>query len=114
MKGFVWYSTSWAQNTYGVTGCLLERGFERYVEVAQATIRVAIRPHAPHDGRASRGSDWRYGFNVLELQFSYAAPSDSDPRPRPRRSTGCKSNRRLGPRAAGRQVFAVVALATSW
>lgn len=253
MKGFVWYSTSWAQNTYGVTGRLLERGFERYVEVAQivtlivvyvlswrslrrggrpepwmvlallvfsmttlwpvgylyfdvwilaasgllaadvsiapsapastrrlvavaavsaavvlvsaavlpgarftldigdpavagftgggfgrdlavtdagrqvvwiegetarvrvpragwhgATIRVAIRPHAPHDGRvqrvaaalngravgvttlregwqeiafASRGRDWRYGFNVLELQFSYAAPSDGDPRP---------------------------------
>ena len=30
---------------------------------------------------SSRGRDWNYGFNVLELQFSYAVPSDSDPRP---------------------------------
>lgn len=35
MKGFVWYSTTWTQNTYGLTGRLLERGLERYVEVAQ-------------------------------------------------------------------------------
>jgi hypothetical protein len=35
MKGFVWYSTTWTENTYGLTGRLLERGLERYVEVAQ-------------------------------------------------------------------------------
>ena len=35
MKGFVWYSTTWTQNTYGLTGRLLERGLERYVEAAQ-------------------------------------------------------------------------------
>jgi len=35
MKGFVWYSTTWVQNTYGVTGRLLERGLERHVEVVQ-------------------------------------------------------------------------------
>jgi hypothetical protein len=35
MKGFVWYSTTWAQNTYGLTGRLLEHGLERYVELAQ-------------------------------------------------------------------------------
>lgn len=35
MKGFVWYSTTWTQNTYGLTGRLLERGLERYVELAQ-------------------------------------------------------------------------------
>ena len=36
MKGFVWYSTTWTQNTYGLTGRLLEHGLERYVELAQA------------------------------------------------------------------------------
>ena len=35
MKGFVWYSTTWTQNTYGLTGRLLERGLERYVEITQ-------------------------------------------------------------------------------
>ena len=30
----------------------------------------------------SRGRDWRYGFNVLDLQFSYAtAAPDGDGRP---------------------------------
>jgi hypothetical protein len=35
MKGYVWYSTRWVIDTYGVTGQLLERGLERYVEVTQ-------------------------------------------------------------------------------
>ena len=33
MKGFVWHSTTWAVDTYGITGRLLESGLERYVEV---------------------------------------------------------------------------------
>ena len=38
MKGFVWYSTTWTQHTYGLTGRLLERGLERYVEAAQIAL----------------------------------------------------------------------------
>ena len=40
MKGFVWYSTTWTQNTYGITGRLLERGLERYVEITQVAALV--------------------------------------------------------------------------
>jgi hypothetical protein len=35
MKGFVWHSTRWAVDTYGITGRLLELGLERYVEATQ-------------------------------------------------------------------------------
>lgn len=35
IKGFVWHSTTWATQTYGLTGRLLEHGLERYAEVAQ-------------------------------------------------------------------------------
>jgi hypothetical protein len=35
MKGYVWQSTTWAVETYGVTGRLLESGLERYVEIVQ-------------------------------------------------------------------------------
>jgi hypothetical protein len=72
-----------------------------------ATIRIAIRPQPSNANVAqrvsasinghllgavtlqpgwqeiefpSRGRDWRYGFNVLDLQFSYAVPSGADPR----------------------------------
>ena len=41
MKGFVWYSTTWTQNTYGITGRLLERGLERYVELVQVVALLA-------------------------------------------------------------------------
>jgi len=41
MKGFVWYSTTWTQNTYGLTGRLLERGLERYVELVQVVALLA-------------------------------------------------------------------------
>ena len=42
MKGFVWHQTTWAQNTYGVTGRLLEHGLERYVEVAQVAALTIV------------------------------------------------------------------------
>lgn len=35
MKGYVWQSTTWAVETYGITGRLLESGLERYVELVQ-------------------------------------------------------------------------------
>jgi hypothetical protein len=35
MKNFVWKSTTWAADTYGITGRLLERGQQRYVEIVQ-------------------------------------------------------------------------------
>ena len=34
MKSFLWFD-HWTQNTYGLTGRLLERGLERYVEFTQ-------------------------------------------------------------------------------
>ena len=42
MKGFVWHQTTWTQNTYGVTGRLLEHGLERYVEVAQVAALTIV------------------------------------------------------------------------
>ena len=73
-----------------------------------ATIRISIRPHAAHAGPTqrvsaalnghalgvavlrdewqeitfpSRARDWRFGFNVLDLSFSYAVPArDGDAR----------------------------------
>jgi hypothetical protein len=41
MKGFVWQSTRWAVDTFGVTGRLLERGLQRYVEVTQIAALLA-------------------------------------------------------------------------
>jgi glycosyl transferase family 87 len=35
MKAYVWRSTTWAIDTYGITGRLLERGSQRYVEAVQ-------------------------------------------------------------------------------
>lgn len=35
MKTYVWRSTTWAVDTYGITGRLLERGQQQYVEIAQ-------------------------------------------------------------------------------
>jgi hypothetical protein len=35
MKTFVWHQTTWAVETYGITGRLLEHGLERYVEAVQ-------------------------------------------------------------------------------
>ncbi len=35
MKGYVWQSTTWAVETYGITGRLLESGLQRYVEGVQ-------------------------------------------------------------------------------
>jgi len=55
MKGFVWTSTTWAQNTVGATGLLLRDGFQRFVEPTQILTMaliytvafVAIRRAAP-------------------------------------------------------------------
>jgi hypothetical protein len=35
MKGYVWQSTTWAVDTYGITGRLLEHGQQKYVEILQ-------------------------------------------------------------------------------
>jgi hypothetical protein len=68
---------------------------------------------------ADVGRAWRAPAGVLAAaeaigdttstcsNYSSAVPSDSDLGRRPRRSTSCKSNRRLGPRAADGHVFAV-------
>jgi hypothetical protein len=42
MKNFVWHSTTWAVDTYGITGRLLEHGLERLVEIVQITSLVAV------------------------------------------------------------------------
>lgn len=42
IKGFVWHSTSWAVQTYGITGRLLEHGLEGYVEVSQLASLAAV------------------------------------------------------------------------
>lgn len=41
MKGYVWQSTTWAIDTYGITGRLLEHGLERYVELVQGALLIA-------------------------------------------------------------------------
>jgi hypothetical protein len=42
MKGFVWTSTVWVQNSIGMTGLLLERGWPSAVEPAQAIAMLAV------------------------------------------------------------------------
>jgi hypothetical protein len=42
MKGFVWTSTLWAQNTIGITGLLLARGWPRAVEPVQMIALLAV------------------------------------------------------------------------
>ena len=42
IKGFVWTSTDWAQNTVGVTGLLLARGWRAAVEPVQAVAMLAV------------------------------------------------------------------------
>ena len=68
MKGFVWYSTTWTQNTYGLTGRLLERGLERYVEAAQvaslAVTYILSWRSLRMGGRPSRGWHSRCSFSA--------------------------------------------------
>jgi hypothetical protein len=42
MKGFVWRQTTWVLTTFGVTGPLLARGAERYVEIVQVCALLAV------------------------------------------------------------------------
>ena len=42
IKGFVWTSTAWAQNTVGITGLLLARGWSSRVEIVQAVAMLAV------------------------------------------------------------------------
>jgi hypothetical protein len=42
IKGYVWTSTRWAQNTVGVTGLLLARGWRSAVEPVQAIAMIAV------------------------------------------------------------------------
>jgi hypothetical protein len=42
IKGFVWTSTTWAQNTVGITGLLLARGWHSAVEIVQAVAMLAL------------------------------------------------------------------------
>jgi hypothetical protein len=42
MKGFVWTSTVWVQNTIGITGVLLARGWSRAVEPVQMIVMLAV------------------------------------------------------------------------
>ena len=42
MKGFVWTSTSWVQNTVGITGLLLRGGLQAYAEIVQAIVMLAV------------------------------------------------------------------------
>ena len=42
MKGFVWTSTTWAQNTVGVTGLLLRAGWTSLVEPTQVVSMLAV------------------------------------------------------------------------
>jgi hypothetical protein len=41
MKTYVWQSTRWAVDTYGVTGRLLESGQQAYVEIVQLSLLLA-------------------------------------------------------------------------
>ena len=61
MKGFVWYSTTWTQNTYGITGRLLERGLERYVELIQAVALLATMPSP--GARCGAVADLNHGWS---------------------------------------------------
>ncbi len=42
IKGFVWASTGWAQRTIGFTGWLLAHNLQRYVEVTQVGVMLAV------------------------------------------------------------------------
>jgi hypothetical protein len=42
IKGYVWTSTTWAQNTVGVTGLLLARGWRAAVEPVQTVAMLAV------------------------------------------------------------------------
>jgi len=42
IKGFVWTETSWVQQTFGVTGFLLERGWQAYCEAIQAVCLAIV------------------------------------------------------------------------
>lgn len=42
MKTHVWVATNWAQNTFGLTGWLLRRGLQRFVETAQIVTMLGV------------------------------------------------------------------------
>jgi hypothetical protein len=54
MKGFVWTSTMWVQNTVGITGLLIARGWPRAVEPVQMIVMLAVYGAAWHAIRRGR------------------------------------------------------------
>jgi hypothetical protein len=68
MKTFVWQSTTWAIDTYGITGRLLERGLGRYVELTQAVSMLIVYALACRSMRSGqRPEPW---MGVALLVFS--------------------------------------------
>jgi hypothetical protein len=65
MKTYVWQSTRWAVETYGVTGRLLEYGKQQYVELVQVLSLGLTYVFAWDRCRAARESShgWRSRFS---------------------------------------------------
>ena len=102
MKGFVWYSTTWTQNTYGITGRLLERGLERYVELVQVVALLAdvyALPGARY-GAVVRPEPWLV-LSLLVFSMTTLWPVASprtltSPMWQPARFSRCQRERRSG------------------
>jgi hypothetical protein len=75
MKGYVWHSTTWAVDTYGITGRLLEQGLERYVEIVQLVslaITYALSSRSLRQG--ARPEPW---MALALLVFSMTSLNDT-------------------------------------
>ncbi len=71
MKNFVWQSTHWAHDTVGITGMLLRRGLQQYVEAAQVV--VMLTTYAACALALKRGSRPEPWMVLALLMFSMTA-----------------------------------------
>jgi hypothetical protein len=74
IKGFVWVSTSWVQQTFGVTGPLLSHGLTNYVEAVQAVALLVVYALAWRSLRRGRRAEPWLALSLLVFSMTTLWP----------------------------------------
>jgi hypothetical protein len=74
IKGFVWVSTPWVQQTFGVTGPLLTRGLQKYVEGVQIVTLLVVYALAWRSLRRGRRAEPWLALSLLLFSMTTLWP----------------------------------------
>jgi hypothetical protein len=74
IKGFVWVSTHWVQQTFGVTGPLLTRGLQRYIEAVQVVSLLVVYALAWRSLRRGRRPEPWLALSLLVFSMTTLWP----------------------------------------